>query len=82
VEVSVSDTGVGIDGSVQDKLFSIDSSYRTEGTNGETGSGFGLDLCKEFVDRHGGRLWVESRLSGGSTFSFTLPWPETGNPGS
>lgn len=77
VQVSVSDTGVGIEEGARDRLFSIDSSYHTEGTNGETGSGFGLDLCNEFVQRHGGRLRVESRVNEGSTFSFTLPFPET-----
>jgi signal transduction histidine kinase len=77
-EVLVADTGVGIEEGVRDRLFSIDSIYRTEGTNGETGSGFGLDLCNEFVQRHKGRLRVESRVNEGSTFSFTLPFPETG----
>ena len=77
VEVSVSDTGVGIDGSVRDTLFSIDSNYRTVGTNGEKGSGFGLDLCSELVQRHNGHLRVESRVNEGSTFRFSLPFPKT-----
>jgi signal transduction histidine kinase len=78
VEVSVSDTGVGIQKDAQARLFSIDSSYRMEGTNGETGSGLGLDVCNEFVQRHNGHLQVESRVNEGSTFSFTLPFPEAG----
>lgn len=77
VEVSVSDTGVGIEGSVRDTLFSIDSDSRTVGTNGEKGSGFGLDLCNELVQRHNGHLRVESHINEGSTFRVILPFPKT-----
>jgi signal transduction histidine kinase len=73
VEVSVADNGVGIPESVRDTLFSIDSRYRTEGTNGEKGTGFGLDICYEFVRRHGGDLRVESTVGEGSTFYLFLP---------
>jgi signal transduction histidine kinase len=73
VEVSVTDTGVGIEESALSKLFAIDSAYRTSGTDGERGSGLGLDICREFVHRHDGHLRVESTVGLGSTFRFTLP---------
>ncbi len=71
--VSVSDTGVGMPQSDIDKLFRIDSVFTRIGTNNEKGTGLGLILCKEFVDRHGGRIWVESAPGAGTKFSFTLP---------
>jgi PAS domain S-box-containing protein len=73
VQVSVSDTGVGISGEVVPKLFSIDKNNVTNGTNNETGSGLGLHICKELVEKQGGRIWVESELGKGSVFYFTLP---------
>ncbi len=71
---SVSDTGVGISKSSIKKLFLIDQSYSTTGTNKETGTGLGLILCKEFVEKHNGKIWVESEEKKGSTFYFTLPY--------
>ena len=71
--VSVKDSGIGIPAGRIDKLFQIDESYSTPGTNNERGTGLGLILCKEFVEKHGGRIWAESVLGNGSTFSFTLP---------
>lgn len=73
VQVSVSDTGVGISGEVVPKLFSIDKNNVTNGTNNETGSGLGLHICKELVEKQGGRIWVESEPGKGSVFYFTLP---------
>ncbi len=73
---SVSDTGVGIEKENIDKLFRIDEEHTTLGTNKEKGSGLGLILCKEFVDKHGGILWVASTLGKGSTFSFSIPLKE------
>ncbi len=73
VEVSVRDTGVGISLENQDKLFKEDSKFTTLGTGQEKGTGLGLILCKEFVERHGGEIWVESREGEGTTFNFTLP---------
>ncbi len=77
--VSVTDTGVGISKSNRNKLFRIDESYSTSGTRNEKGTGLGLILCREFVERHGGKIWVESKTAPspecGSTFSFTLPSP-------
>lgn len=68
----VSDTGVGIDSDSLGKLFGM-TNYSTFGTQMEKGTGLGLLLCKEFVEKNGGRIWVRSELGKGSTFSFTLP---------
>jgi two-component system sensor histidine kinase/response regulator len=73
VVVAVQDTGTGIGKDDVDKLFRIDVKYRSAGTNNESGTGLGLILCKEFIQYHGGRIWVESRLHEGSTFYFSLP---------
>ena len=76
IEVSVSDTGVGIAEEHWPKLFRIDVRYKRLGTAREKGTGLGLSLCKEFVEQHGGSLWVESREGAGSVFYFTLPMIE------
>jgi signal transduction histidine kinase len=76
LEVSITDTGVGIDPKNIDKLFRIDSKISSPGTDSETGTGLGLILCKEFVEKQGGRIWVTSELGKGSTFTFTLPLME------
>lgn len=73
VEVSVSDTGVGMSPEVIEKIFRIDTKYSTPGTERETGTGLGLILCKEFVEKHGGMIWVESEVGKGTKFTFTLP---------
>lgn len=73
VEVTVSDNGLGIPEEDLDKLFRIDVKYVNTGTNNEKGTGLGLILCKEFIEYHGGKIWVESRLNEGSTFHFLLP---------
>lgn len=73
IEVSISDTGIGICQENIDKLFRIDEKFKTLGTLSEKGTGLGLLLCKEFVEKNGGRIWVESTPGAGSTFSFTLP---------
>jgi signal transduction histidine kinase len=67
---------VGIDPSSLNKLFRIDESYTTRGTLNETGSGLGLILCKEFVEKNSGKIWVESETGKGSTFHFTVPSAE------
>ena len=72
--VSVRDTGVGIPKARIDKLFRIDENYSTRGTANETGTGLGLILCKEFIEKHNGEIWVESKEGTGSTFYFTLPF--------
>ncbi len=71
--VSVQDTGVGMPQETADKLFYIENTFSTPGTNKEKGNGLGLILCKEFVEQHGGKTWVESEVGKGSTFSFTIP---------
>jgi len=70
--VSISDNGVGIDPERIEKIFRIDDSESTPGTNNEKGTGLGLILCKEFVEKHGGKIWVESEQGKGSSFYFTL----------
>lgn len=73
VVVSVSDNGIGMSQDVIDNLFSMNKVSKRNGTAGEPSSGLGLVLCKEFVELHGGRLWVESGLDKGSAFYFSLP---------
>ncbi len=72
-EVSVTDNGLGISQHDQKKLFLIDSNHTSIGTSQEKGTGLGLILCKEFVERNGGKIWVKSELGKGSCFSFTVP---------
>lgn len=73
VEVTVADTGIGIPPENLSKLFRIDTNVSTKGTANETGTGLGLILCKEFVEKHNGKIWVESENGKGSKFKFTLP---------
>jgi signal transduction histidine kinase/CheY-like chemotaxis protein len=73
LEFSVRDTGQGIKEENLDKLFSVDTKFTTEGTAGEKGSGLGLSLVKEIVEKHGGIIWAESEYGNGSNFKFTLP---------
>lgn len=70
--VSVSDNGVGISPDVQKILFEKTSGYSTRGTANEKGTGLGLILCKEFVERNGGKIWLTSEEGKGSTFYFTI----------
>lgn len=71
--INVRDTGIGMNKERVNELFKLDSTNSTAGTSGETGTGLGLILCKEFIEKHGGKIWVESEEGKGSTFSFTLP---------
>ncbi len=73
VEIAVTDTGIGMNESIQSKLWSLTSSVSRCGTNGEEGTGLGLQLCKEFVEKQGGKIWVDSVENKGSRFVFTLP---------
>ena len=73
VEISISDDGIGIDQEKIKELFKIGSNVSTLGTAKEKGSGFGLILCKEFIKKHKGEIWVESEESKGCNFKFTLP---------
>lgn len=72
-EIMVMDKGAGMTEDVLNGLFKIDTHVTRGGTEGETGSGLGLILCKEFVDYHGGEIWAESVLHKGSTFHVTFP---------
>lgn len=71
--VFVEDTGVGIPEEGRKKLFRLEYNYSTKGTQKEAGTGLGLLLCKEFIVLHGGKIWVDSNVGEGSTFSFTIP---------
>jgi two-component sensor histidine kinase len=73
VEIAVADTGRGMTPEIIAKLFRIDSQYTTTGTAGETGTGLGLHLCHDLVQKNGGTIWVESTPGQGTTFRFTLP---------
>jgi len=73
IQIEVSDNGVGISPNNLSKLFHDDVRYTTEGTSKEKGTGLGLLMCKEIVEKHGGKIWVESEVDKGSTFKFTLP---------
>jgi len=74
IEIAVSDNGVGMNEETRNKLFSIETNETTLGTANEKGSGLGLLLCKEFVEKHGGKIWIESEEGKGSIFYFTLPY--------
>lgn len=72
IEVSVEDSGMGIESRAITKLFNFDRLLSTSGTAGERGTGLGLPLCKEFIERNHGKIWVESEPGKGSKFIFTL----------
>lgn len=73
VRVSIDDTGIGIKQDDLQKLFNIDKHYSTRGTRNESGTGFGLILTKELVEKHGGKIWVESKPNKGTRFIFSIP---------
>jgi len=75
-KVAVADDGIGMNETTLKDLFSIEKKYSRRGTSSEKGTGLGLILCKDFVEMHGGTIWVESKENGGSTFHFTLPLSE------
>jgi signal transduction histidine kinase len=70
---SVADNGIGIAAEKVKTLFAINHRQTTSGTNNETGTGLGLMLCKDFVEKHGGKIWVKSQPEKGSTFMFSIP---------
>jgi signal transduction histidine kinase len=76
VEITVKDNGVGIEESDLEKIFRIDIKHSTPGTANERGSGLGLVLCKEFIEKNHGILVAKSKIGKGSEFSFTLPKPD------
>jgi len=71
--ITVSDNGIGISEENQTKLWNQSQQFSTYGTADEKGSGFGLSLCKDFVEKHNCKIWVESQLRQGSNFKFTMP---------
>lgn len=75
VVISVTDSGIGMPEERLSKLFRIDEGISTPGTRKERGTGLGLILCKEFIDKHKGKIWVESAVNSGSRFQFSLPLP-------
>jgi len=73
VLVYVKDNGMGIPANILENLFKIETRTMVKGTSNETGTGLGLILCKEFIEKNGGTMLVTSNLGYGSTFTFTLP---------
>jgi len=73
IEIAVTDTGIGMAPDRLESIFWIGSAQSTKGTRGEAGTGLGLLLCKDFVERHGGTIDIASKPGEGSTFRFTLP---------
>jgi signal transduction histidine kinase len=71
--VAVADTGVGMNMQTMKKLFRLDTKYTTNGTANEKGTGLGLILCKDFIEKNGGRIGVHSEEGKGSVFHFSLP---------
>jgi PAS domain S-box-containing protein len=72
IKISVQDSGVGMNKERLDKLFKIEFTHSTKGTAKEVGTGLGLILCKELVEKQNGKIWAESEVRNGSTFFFTL----------
>ncbi len=72
--ITIQDTGIGMSEDILGKLFKVDQKVSRPGTEGESSTGLGLLLCKEFIEKHGGRIWVESEVGNGSKFKFTIPY--------
>lgn len=79
IEISVRDSGIGMKKSILNKLFNFDKNNNRRGTDGESSSGLGLIICKEFVEKHGGRIWAKSMKEKGSTFYLILPHEKRSN---
>lgn len=77
IEVTVADTGIGISEKDIAKLFRTDISFSMKGTEKEEGTGLGLILCKEIIEKTGGKIWVESEIGKGSKFKFLIPYGQT-----
>jgi signal transduction histidine kinase len=71
--IKVSDNGIGIKPEIMEKLFSFSYIHSTKGTANESGTGLGLLLCKEFVEKQGGKIWIDTEVNKGTTVSFTIP---------
>ena len=74
--ICIQDSGIGMDEEMIEKLFQIDKNTSRKGTDGEPSTGLGLIICKDFVEKHGGEIWVISKPNEGSKFCFTLPNPK------
>jgi signal transduction histidine kinase len=72
--ITIADNGVGIDEKNLQKLMEISQHYTTVGTANEEGTGLGLLICKEFIEKHNGKIWVTSKIGEGTSFSFSLPF--------
>ena len=73
IEISIHDTGMGMDKEMLADLFRLDVNTSRKGTEGESSTGLGLMICKDFIEKHGGSIWAESEVDKGSTFHFTIP---------
>ena len=73
IEISIKDSGIGLSQKMIENLFRLDVQTGRKGTEGEPSTGLGLLLCKEFVEKHGGTIWVESEVGKGSVFYFIIP---------
>lgn len=71
-EIAVRDTGIGMDKAMISRLFLLNGKTNRNGTDGEPSTGLGLSLCKEFIEKQNGKIWVESEVGRGSTFFFSL----------
>ncbi len=76
VQICIKDSGIGISKENLSKIFKIEEKITSKGTNGETGTGLGLILCKEFITKNGGKIWVESEENKVSSFYFTVSLAE------
>ena len=75
VEIAVHDTGIGMNSELRENLFRLNAQTSRKGTDGEPSAGLGLIICKDFIEKLGGEIFVESQEGIGSTFKFTLPTP-------
>jgi signal transduction histidine kinase len=73
VEINIKDNGIGMSREMIEGLFHLEVNTSRKGTEGETSTGLGLIICKDFVEKHGGKLRVKSEEGKGSTFYFTIP---------
>ena len=72
-KICVEDFGTGIQENIKEKIFSIENIHTSKGTSGESGTGLGLIICKEFVEKNGGKIWFDSNVDKGTRFYFTVP---------
>jgi len=72
IKLKISDTGIGMNTELKSKLFLLSEKTSRPGTEGEPSTGLGLLLCKDFIEKNGGKIWVESEEGKGSAFSITI----------